>query len=366
MTLASDPTVSSQASTKNYVDAQAGSLLPKAGGTLSGSLTLAADPTTALQAATKEYVDTRVFRSGDTLTGPLILAASPVSSWQAATKGYTDTQVATALPIAGGTLTGMLSLAADPTSSTQAATKHYVDTQLATAVPLSGGTLTGPLALPANPTAAMQAAPKQYVDGQVATTLPLSGGTLVGPLTLASAPTSSLNAATKQYVDSSPGSITGIINVKSPPYNAQLNGVTDDTAAFAAAYQAAPAGSIIHVPNGVTSLQNPSAWGIPLTKFVKWIVDGTTLSNGTSLADAIPNGAGAASLTLPGLVVGNNAQSAEVSQGSSQPTDFAAFRAAYVVNHTGGPTTGVVSANARTDTIIYNSPNNYIWNGLIV
>ena len=67
---------------------------------------------------------------------------------------------------------------------------------------------------------------------------------------------------------------------------------------------------------------------------------------------------------MPGLVVGNNAQSAEVSQGSSQPTDFAAFRAAYVVNHTGGPTTGVVSANARTDTIIYNSPNNYIWNGL--
>ena len=401
LTLANDPTVSSQAATKNYVDSQAAILLPKAGGTLSGALTLAADPTTALQASTKEYVDTRVFRSGDTLTGPLILAANPVSSLQAATKGYTDSQVATALPLVGGALTGALSLPADPNSSMQAATKHYVDTQVATALPMSGGTLagalslpadpsssmqaatkhyvdtqvttglpqsggtlTGPLVLSANPTTGMQAAPKQYVDAQIATALPLSGGTLTGALTLSGAPTTPLNAVTKQYVDSSPGNSTGVINVTSPPYNAQLNGVADDTAAFIAAYQAAPAGSVIHVPNGVTVLRNPSTWGVSLTKWVQWIVDGTTLSNGTALADAIPNGAGPASLTLPGLVVGNNQQSAEVSQGSSEPTDLSVFRTAYIVNHTGGPTTGAVSSNARADTIIYNSPNNYIWGGL--
>jgi hypothetical protein len=338
--------------------------LPLTGGTMTGTLTLTADPTTALQAATKEYVDARVIRSGDTLTGPLILAASPTSSLQAATKGYTDTQVATALPLTGGALTGALSLAADPTSSSQAATKHYVDTRVATALPLSGGTLSGPLTLSANPATALQAAPKQYIDAQVATALPLSGGTLTGALTLAGAPSNSLNAATKQYVDSSPGNSTGVINVKSPPYNAQLNGVTDDTAAFIAAYQAAPSGSAIYVPNGVTVLQNPSSWGVPLTKWVKWIVDGTTLSNGTCLADAIPGGTGPASLTLPGVVVGNSQQSAEVSQGSSQPTDFSAFRTAYIVNHAGGPTGGVVSANSRGDTIIYNSPNNYIWGGL--
>ena len=364
LTLPNNPTASFQAATKNYVDTETASLLPRIGGTLSGALMLAADPTAALQAATKEYVDTRVFRSGDTLAGPLILAGNPTSSLQAATKGYTDTQVATALPLTGGTLTGALSLAADPTSAAQAATKHYVDTQVATAVPLCGGTLSGPLALSANPTAALQAAPKQYVDGQVATALPLSGGALTGALTLAAAPSNPLNAATKQYVDSSPGSLTGVINVKSAPYNARLNGVTDDTAAFIAAYQAAPAGSAIYVPNGVTVLQNPSSWGIALTKWVKWIVDGTTLSNGTCLADAIPGGTGPAGLTLPGVVVGNSQQSAEVSQGSSQPTDFSTFRTAYIVNHTGGPTGGVVSSNSRSDTIIYNGPNNYIWGGL--
>jgi len=364
LTLAGNPTASSQAATKGYIDAQTASMLSKTGGTLSGALTLAADPTAALQAATKEYVDTRVFRAGDTLTGPLMLAADPVSPLQAATKGYTDNRIATALPISGGTLAGVLTLAADPSSSMQAATKHYVDTQVGTNLPLCGGTLTGSLILPANPTAAMQAAPKQYVDSQVATALPASGGTLTGSLTLAGAPTNPLNAATKQYVDTSPGNATGVINIKSPPYNAQLNGVTDDTAAFMAAYQAAPAGSVIYVPNGVTVLQNPASWGIPLTKRVKWIVDGTTLSNGTALADAIPNGTGPASLTLPGVVVGNNQQSAEVSQGSSQPTDFAVFRTAYIVNHTGGPTTGVVASNARVDTLIYNSPNNYIWGGL--
>ena len=364
LTLAGNPTGSSQAATKNYVDTQMASLLPKTGGILSGLLTLATDPTAALHAATKQYVDTHVLRSGDTLTGPLILAANPTSSLQAATKSYTDTQVATALPLVGGSLTGALSLAADPASPSQAATKHYVDTQVATAVPLSGGTLSGPLTLSANPVTALQATPKQYVDGQVATALPLSGGTLTGGLTLAGAPTSLLNAATKQYVDSSPGNLTGVINVKSVPYNAQLNGVTDDTAAFIAAYQAAPAGSAIYVPNGVTVLQNPSSWGISLTKWVKWIVDGTTLSNGTCLADAIPSGSGPASLTLPGVVVGNSQQSAEVSQGSSQSTDFSTFRTAYIVNHTGGPAGGVVSSNSRTDTIIYNGPNNYIWGGL--
>lgn len=363
LTLASDPTVSPQAATKNYVDNQTGTLLPKTGGTLSGVLTLAADPTAALQAATKEYVDTRVFRSGDTLTGVLMLASDPTSALQAATKGYTDTQVATALPKAGGTLTGALSLAADPTAALQAATKHYVDSQVSTNLPLAGGTLTGPLTLAANPTAALQAAPKQYVDSQVATALPITGGTLTGPLTLASAPTSSLSAATKQYVDATSGNTTGVINVKSPPYNAQLNGTTDDTAAFIAAYQAAPAGSVIYVPNGVSSLQNPSTWGVALTKWVKWIVDGTTLPNGTSLADAIPLGNGPASFLLPGVVVGNSATSAEISQGSSQPTDFAVLHTSYIVNHTGG-TSGTVASNTSTDTIIYNSPNNYIWGGL--
>ena len=222
LTLPAIPTAPLQAAAKTYVDSQLATALPRAGGTLSGPLTLAADPAAALQAATKEYVDTRIFRSGDTLTGGLILASDPVSALQAATKHYVDNQTATNLPISGGTLTGPVTLAANPTAALQAAPKQYVDAQVATSLPLSGGTVSGPIVLSANPTTALQAAPKQYVDGQIATALPISGGTLTGPLTLANAPTTPFNAATKQYVDSASGGMTGVINVKSAPYNANL------------------------------------------------------------------------------------------------------------------------------------------------
>lgn len=360
--LAADPSAPLQAATKNYVDSQVSTALPKAGGTLSGSLTLAGDPTGSLQAATRQYVDSRVLRSGDTLTGALTLAADPAAPMQAATRQYVDAQVATALPKSGGTVSGAMYVNGDPIASLQVATKHYVDAQTATALPLGGGTLTGPLSLAAPPTSASQAATKQYVDTQVATALPLSGGAMAGPLTLAANPTIDMQAATKQYADSRPDA-TGVINVKLPPYGAKLDGATDDTAAFITAYQAAAPGAVIYVPNGVANLQNPNSWGIPLTKWVKWIVDGTTLTNGASLAVAIPSGTGPASFVLPGAVVGNSATSVEISQGSSQPTDFAALHTSYIVNHTGGPVNTVTCAS-RNDVLIYNSPSNYIWAGL--
>lgn len=324
LSLAADPITPFQAATKAYVDAQATAALPKAGGTLAGPLTLASDPTTALQASSKQYVDARLLRAGDTLTGSLVLSA-------------------------------------DPTVPLQAATKRYVDNQVGLTLPLAGGAITGPLTLSGSPTVALQAATKQYVDGQFATTLPLAGGILTGALTLASAPTSLLSAATKQYVDTATSS-TGVINVKAAPYNAQLNGTADDTAAFKAAYQAAPAGSVIYVPFGIAVLQSTAIWGTALTKRVKWIVDGTTLADGTSLAAAIPNGTGPAAFVLPGVVVGNTGAGPEVSQGTSQASDFSVLHTSYIVNHNGG--SGSVITNTRNDTIIYNSPNNYVWGGL--
>jgi hypothetical protein len=363
LALAADPTGVMQAATKNYVDGQAAAALPKSGGTLVGPLVLAADPTTSLQAATKQYVDgqvgTALPKTGGTISGSLTLPFDPAASLQAATKQYVDAR----LLRSGDSLTGALTLAANPTTSLQAATKGYVDSQVASALPKSGGSLTGALTLAANPAAGMQAATKQYVDGQVATALPLSGGTLKGMVTLATDPTSPLHAATKEYVDAV-GNSTGVINVKSPPYGALINGITDDTAAFIAAYQAAPAGSAIYVPNGVTVIQNPNYWSIPLTKRVKWIVDGTCLSDGTSLANAIPGGGGPACNFLPGTVVGNSLQSAEVSQTHSQPSDFSVSHSSYVVDHSGGPAGGAVITNARVDTIIYSDPNNYVWGGL--
>jgi hypothetical protein len=360
--LAGDPVLPLQAATKAYVDTQAAVALPKSGGSMTGFVLLSSDPALALHAATKQYADTRVLRNGDTLTGNLTLSSDPVSALQAATKQYVDNQVGGTLPKAGGTMTGPLSLSSDPTSIGQAATKRYVDAQVGTALPLNGGTITGPLTLNGSPAAANQAATKQYVDGQVSTALPLSGGTLAGALTLASSPTNPMGAATKQYVDSTAVG-TGVINVKATPYNALLNGVADDTAAFKAAYLAAPAGSVIYVPFGVAVLQNPNNWGISLTKRVKWVVDGTTLVDGTPLASAIPNGTNPAALVLPGLAVGNTATGAEFSLGSSKSSDLAVLHSSYIVNHNGG-TTGAVLANARTDTIIYNSPNDYVWGGL--
>jgi hypothetical protein len=208
----------------------------------------------------------------------------------------------------------------------------------------------------------LSAATKQYVDAQVATALPIVGGTLGGLLTLAAAPVSPLHAATKAYVDQNPGQ-ERVINVAMAPFGAKIDGITDDTLAFKAAYQAAPAGSAIYVPNGTVVLQSTGSWGIPLTKSVKWIVDGTVLTDGTPLGTAVPGGNGPSRVTLPGVVVGNSLASLTTSQGLSSSSDFAVNQSAYLVTHTGG-TAGSVSTNNRTDTIIYASPGNYIWGGL--
>jgi hypothetical protein len=360
--LAADPIAPLQAATKQYTDNQFAKAVINTGATFSGPVLLGADPIVPAQAATKQYADTKVSRTGDTLSGPLALASDPVAAAQAATKNYVDTQVLTSLPRTGGSLTGPLTLIADPVIPAQATTKRYVDSQIASVLPIAGGSLIGLLSLSTSPTAAQHAATKQYVDGQVALALPLVGGTLAGSLTLAGTPTAPSHAATKSYVDANPSS-QGVINITMPPYGAKMNGITDDTAAFKAAYVAAVAGSVIYVPNGTTVLQQPGAWGISLTKRVKWIVDGTVLSDGTPIAAAVPTGGAPAAFVLPGLVVGNTPYGLTTSQGASQTTDFAVNQSSYIVNHSGGPT-GTVISNVRADTIIYSSPGNYVWGGL--
>ncbi len=359
--LSAAPVSPSQAATKGYVDSGIATSLPLSGGILTGPLTLAADPTSALQATTKEYADTKLARAGDTLTGLLTLSGTPVNPYHAAPKTYVDTQILTVVPRAGGTMTGPLILNGAPTSTSQAATKSYVDTGLAAALPITGGTVTGPITLTVAPAIPTNVTNKQYVDTQISGVLPLSGGSLSGLLTLASAPSAPLHAATKQYVDANPGA-DGVINIKLAPCNATLNGVTDDTAAFIAAYQLAHAGGTIYVPNGTTVIQASPNWGIPTTKLVKWIVDGTTLSNGSPLGDAIPTGQNSSGVILPAAVTGLGTTGSIFSQGNSQPTDFAVLHASYVVSHTGGAVQSVIS-NSRTDTIISQSPYNNVWSG---
>jgi hypothetical protein len=358
--LAANPTAPLQAATKQYIDGQFATAITGAGATFVGSVVLAGAPTLPGQAATKQYADTKLARTGDTLIGSLILASDPVTPTQAATKNYVDSQVLTSLPRAGGSLTGALTLNGDPADAAQAATKRYVDSQVETALPIAGGSMIGSLSLNGTPTSAQNAATKQYVDGQIARALSIAGGTMTGALTLPAAPTSPLQAATKSYVDANPNSAL-VINIMLPPYNAKIDGVTDDTAAFKLAYQNAATGASIYVPRGTTVLQQPGAWGIALTKRVKWIVDGTLLPDGTPLASAIPAGGGPSALTLPGFVVGSTPLGAATSQGSSQTTDFAVNQSSYLVNHSGG--SGVV-ANSRVDTIIFSSPGTFVWGGL--
>jgi hypothetical protein len=360
--LAGNPTAPLEAATKQYIDGQLATVITAAGATFIGPVSLAGMPIVANQAATKQYADTKVSRAGDSLTGALVLAADPVTPTQAATKNYVDAQILKALPRSGGSLTGPLALAADPTGSSEATSKHYVDGQIATALALTGGSLTGSLSLVGSPVSALQATNKQYVDGQLVTVLAKAGGTLTGALTLAALPTAPLQAATKSYVDANPNA-QGVINVMLPPYGAKINGVTDDTAAFKAAYQAAAAGSTIYVPTGTTVLQQPGTWGLALTKRVTWHVAGTILPDGTPLASAVPTGGAPVSFVLPGLVIGNTPMGHSISQGGSQLSDFSVTQSSYIANHSGG-TAGAVVSNSRLDTVIYNSPGNYIWGAI--
>jgi len=239
---------------------QLDSKLALAGGTMTGALTLASDPSTSLEAATKQYTDAgdalKVAKSGDTMTGYLTLNAAPTSNLHAATKQYVDSGLSThasdaslhltstqntfldgitvsntevnllsgvtsgvqsqldsKLPLAGGTLTGTLVLSADPTAALQPATKQYTDTADALKVDKAGDTMTGALVLSGAPTADLQASTKKYVDdkdaaqatyidNQDALKVAKAGDTMTGHLTLNADPTSALHAATKQYVDS--------------------------------------------------------------------------------------------------------------------------------------------------------------------
>ena len=362
LALASDPSAALQAATKNYVDLQFGKSLPVSGGTMTGPVTILFDATSPLHATNKQYADTKVAKSGDTLSGPLTLSGNPVNFFHATTKGYVDSQNLTVLPTSGGTMTGPITLSGDPIQPAQASTKFYVDKALATSLPTTGGTLGGPLTLTAAVSAPGHAVNKQYIDTQLSNVLPLTGGSLTGVLSLASAvPISPLHAATKQYVDANPGP-TGVINVRLPPCNAKFDGKSDDTAAFQTAYQLAPAGGTIYVPSGTTVMQASIIWGLDTTKRVKWIVDGTMLSDGTPLADAIPTGGTATGISLPATVSGYGKSGIVVSQSTSQNSDFAVLHSSYVVNHTGVGAQSVLT-NSRTDTVITSNPHNHIWSG---
>jgi len=177
LNLAADPTVSTEAATKNYVDTKDGLKVSKAGDTMTGALTLAGNPENALEAAPKQYVDSTVTSHADDATKHLTAAQNTfldgvsVSSTEVnRLSGVTDnvqTQLDAKLNLAGGTMTGTLVLSGAPVNPSDAVTKTYADTQDALKVSKSGDTMTGALTLPGDPTTNLQAATKQYVDSTV-------------------------------------------------------------------------------------------------------------------------------------------------------------------------------------------------------
>jgi hypothetical protein len=146
-------------------------VLPIAGGTMTGPLIQAADPVNPLGSATKQYADKMVPLAGGVMTGLLTLSGAPTAGGHATTKTYVDNAVAgagagTFVPLAGGVMTGLLTLSGAPTATGHATTKTYVDAADTARLQLAGGTMTGFLVLNANPTNVLGATPKQYVDGR--------------------------------------------------------------------------------------------------------------------------------------------------------------------------------------------------------
>ena len=117
------------------------------------------DPTSAQDAATKAYADTMLPLAGGTMSGAIAMGASkitgldtPTDANDATTKTYVDTADALKLALAGGTMSGAIAMGtnlitgvSDPVSAQDAATKAYVDgevSSLSTTLTIGDGSAT--------------------------------------------------------------------------------------------------------------------------------------------------------------------------------------------------------------------------------
>lgn len=140
-----NPINNSDAATKVYTDNQAATRISRLGDTMTGNLvmsgvgvgiTLPNDPVVGTDATNKTYVDTMVPLAGGTMTGLLVLSADPAVALGAATKQYVDTTTVSKgtstvlsnnVNITFGGIGEVLGLPAVPTTAGSAASKAYVD-----------------------------------------------------------------------------------------------------------------------------------------------------------------------------------------------------------------------------------------------
>ena len=238
--LATDPSDSTSAATKGYVDAADATKLPLSGGSskpMTGNLYMGtsndkhqiknvASPSSDYDAANKTWtVNTFLPRSGGNITGtidmnfhPLINPSTNNIAWNyVVNRRYVNQEDELVASNANAALTN---LAAN------------VDSALANKLSKAGGRMTGTLDMGTNyivrvhgprsgETGALDAVNKQYVNG---TFLPLTGGDLSGRLNMngnfiinLADPTNSTQAATKGYVD-------GVSNTKFDKSGGPING----------------------------------------------------------------------------------------------------------------------------------------------
>ena len=166
---------------------------------------------------------------------------------------------------------------------------------------------------------------RYYYDPTDSTT-PDNGGTVIAP-------------------SASPGRwrLTPPYAISVKTFGAKGDGTTDDTAAFIAAYAAAPTGGIVLIPPPASSY---NVGTVPYTKMVTWQADYDL--NGTAL------------ISLPGKVVTTYAASTGIFYGASPPTDYAAFRVDRIASGSGG-TNGFVNSTVAVNTTTLSGVKSYSW-----
>jgi short-subunit dehydrogenase len=177
--LSADPTAALQAATKQYSDSGDAALDARLDTAEATIVVLTTDPTT------KTYVDNqdalKVAKAGDTMTGLLTLSGAPTAGLHAATKTYVDGTVATHAANETIHITADQNTFLDALTVTSTEVNRLVGVtsgvqgQLDSKLPLAGGTLTGNLIMTSGtvvtistvPSASTDAVNKSYVDGLI-------------------------------------------------------------------------------------------------------------------------------------------------------------------------------------------------------
>jgi len=221
------------------------------------------------QQSVKAYADTMLPLAGGTMTGAIAMGSSkitglgtPTADADAATKAYVDGEITDLIGGAPGTLDTLNELAAALNDDANA--YSTLNTAIQAKLPLAGGTMTGDITMGANaitttadPASDNELARKAYVD----TMLPLAGGTMTGAIDMGSSkitttytPTNAADLTTKTYVDDILGSATAAATSATNAATSETNAATSETNAATSETNAAT--SETNASNSATAASN--------------------------------------------------------------------------------------------------------------